>query len=144
MFSRTSEYVLRAMTFIAQQVDDWPLPGPRIAEQTGIPRNYLSNILSILVRAGILESAPGVGGGFRMTRSPKVVFLREVLEPFEPALGPTRPCPFGQELCSDTDPCAGHERWERVRAIYNDFLQHTSVNDIAVKQNGSTKKRKRR
>lgn len=143
MLSRTSEYVLRAMTFMAQQVDDWPLPGPRIAEQTGIPRNYLSNILSSLVRAGILESAPGVGGGFRMTRSPKVVLLREVLEPFEPALGPTRPCPFGQEQCNDTSPCAGHERWQRVREAYADFLQHTSVYDIGGKQNGSTKRKRR-
>ena len=65
MLSRTSEYVLRAMAFMAQQVDGWPLPGPRIAEQAGIPRKYLSNILGSLVRAGILESAPGVGGGFR-------------------------------------------------------------------------------
>ena len=143
MLSRTSEYVLRAMAFIAQQMDEWPLAGPLIAEQTGIPRKYLSNILSSLVRAGILESAPGMGGGFRMMRSPKLVFLREVLEPFEPALGPTRPCPFGQESCSDTDPCAGHERWKRVRDVYSDFLQHTSVYDIAVKQNGSTKRKRR-
>ena len=33
MLSRTSEYVLRAMAFMAQHVDEWPLPGPRIAEQ---------------------------------------------------------------------------------------------------------------
>ncbi len=143
MLSRTSEYVLRAMALMAQQVDEWPLPSPRIAEQTGIPRKYLSNILSSLVRAGILQSAPGIGGGFRMTRSPKVVFLREVLEPFEPALGPTRPCPFGQEVCNDTDPCAGHERWKRVREAYADFLQHTSVYDIGVEQNGSTKRKRR-
>ena len=143
MLSRTSEYVLRAMAFIVQQMDEWPLAGPLIAEQTGIPRKYLSNILSSLVRAGILESAPGMGGGFRMKRSPKVVFLREVLEPFEPALGPTRPCPFGQELCNDTDPCAGHKGWKRVREAYADFLQHTSVYDIGAKQNGSRKRNRR-
>ena len=143
MLSRTSEYVLRAMAFMAQQVDEWPLPAPRIAEQTGIPRKYLSNMLSSLVRAGILESAPGMGGGFRMTRPPKDVFLREVLEPFEPALGPTRPCPFGQELCNDADPCAGHERWKRVREAYTDFLEHTSVYDIGIKQDGSTKRKRR-
>ena len=50
----------------------------------------LSNILSSLVRTGVLESALGMGGGFRMARSPKVVFLQEVLEPFESALGSAR------------------------------------------------------
>ena len=143
MFSRTGEYVLRAMAFMALHMDEWPLSGPRIAEQTGIPRKYLSNILSSLVRSGILESAPGIGGGFRMARSPKVVFLQEVLEPFEPALGPTRPCPFGQALCNDTNACAGHERWMRVREVYADFLQHTSVYDIGLKQNRSTKRTRR-
>lgn len=143
MFSRTGEYVLRSMAFMAQHMDDWPLPVRQIAEQTGIPRKYLSNILSSLVRGGILESAPGIGGGFRMVRSPKVVFLQEVLEPFEPALGPTRLCPFGPERCNDTDACAEHPRWTLVREAYADFLQHTSVYDISVKQTGSRKRKRR-
>lgn len=138
MLSRTSEYALRAMVCLAQHVDEWPVPGPRIAQETGIPRKYLSNILGHLVRAGVLVGAPGVGGGFRMVRPPQEVLLHEVLMPFEPALGQTRPCPFGNEICGETNPCAGHESWKRVREVYGQFLRTTSIHDVSVGRNGAS------
>ncbi len=134
MLSLTGEYALRAMVYLTTHAEDWPIPGKRIAEGAGIPRKYLSAILGDLVRAGILASSPGPGGGFRMARSPKDIRLFEVLAPFEPVLGNRRPCPFGNEECSDDDPCAGHDRWQRVNETYSRFLQETSVYDVSVKR----------
>ena len=148
MLTRTSEYALRAMIHLSQNPNEGFIPGGRIAAQTGVPRKYLSKILGDLVRAGVLEAAPGKSGGFRMTRSPKKVRLFEVLAPFEPVLANRRPCPFGNETCSDEDPCAGHDRWKRVRDAYRRFLDKTSVYDVAAKHNGGhktkTSKRKKR
>lgn len=146
MLSRTSEYALRAMVCLARHVEDWPMSGRRIADETGIPPKYLSNILSSLVRAGVLTSAPGIGGGFAMASSPSEVALDDILKPFEAILGPSRPCPFGNETCSDDDPCAGHERWKYVKDVYTTFLHDTTIHDVSVKHGGRTgfKKRKRR
>ncbi|NOT01448.1 MAG: Rrf2 family transcriptional regulator [Phycisphaerales bacterium] len=138
MLSRTSEYALRAMVCLTRHVDEWPIPGPKIAEETGIPRKYLSNVLGQLVRAGVLVATPGVGGGFRMVRRPQEVRLHEILTPFEPALGPSRPCPFGNEICGDANPCAGHARWKSVRDAYGEFLRTTSIQDVSVGQNGAS------
>ncbi len=134
MLSLTGEYALRAMVYLAEHAEDWPIPGRTVAEGAEIPRKYLSVILGDLVRGGILASSPGPGGGFRMLRSSKDVLLFEVLAPFEPMLGNRRPCPFGKEECSDDDPCAGHDRWQRVKETYSKFLQETSVFDISVKR----------
>ncbi len=131
MISRTSEYALRAMIHLAQHVDDWPIPGRKIAEETGIPRKYLAAILGGLVRAGVLESSPGIGGGFRLARPAKGIWLSQVFAPFEPILADRRPCPFGQEVCSDDDPCAGHDAWKRVRETYGQFLEKNSIHDVA-------------
>ncbi len=134
MLSLTGEYALRAMVYLAEHAEDWPIPGRTVAEDAGIPRKYLSVILGDLVRGGILASSPGAGGGFRMIRSPKDIRLFEVLAPFEPLLGNRRPCPFGKEECSNDDPCAGHDRWQRVKETYSQFLQETSVFDVSVKR----------
>lgn len=131
MISRTSEYALQAMIHLARHVDDWPIPGRRIAEETGIPRNYLAAILGDLVRAGVLESSPGMGGGFRLARPAKEIRLSEVFASFEPILASRRPCPFGKEVCSDDDPCAGHDEWKRVRETYGRFLEKNSIYDVA-------------
>ncbi len=131
MISRTSEYALQAVIHLARHVDDWPIPGRKIAEETDIPRKYLSAVLGDLVRAGVLESSPGAGGGFRLARSSKEIRLSKVLAPFEPVLANRRPCPFGQEACSDDDPCAGHDEWKRVRETYERFLEKNSIYDVA-------------
>lgn len=134
MLTRSSEYALQAMIYLAQQSDEQRVPGSQIAEHTQVPKKYLSKILGDLVRAGILDSAPGKKGGFRIPRSPKEIFLFEVLAPFEPVLAHRRPCPFGNRACSDDDPCAGHERWSEVRETYSRFLQGTSIYDISVRR----------
>ena len=131
MISRTSEYALRATIHLARHVDDWPIAGRKIAKETGIPRNYLAAILGDLVRAGVLESSPGTGGGFRLARPAKEIRLWEVLAPFEPILANHRPCPFGKDVCSDDDPCDGHDQWKRVRETYERFLEKNSIYDIA-------------
>jgi Rrf2 family protein len=145
MISRTSEYALQAMIHLARHVDDWPIPGRSIADVTGVPRKYLAAILGELVRAGVLESSPGMGGGFRLAKSAKEIRLIDVLHSFEPILANRRPCPFGKEICSDDDPCAGHEEWKRVRETYQRFLEKNSVHDVAFmrkKRRGSASPRR--
>ncbi len=130
MLSRTSEYALRAMIHLAQHVDEWPIATQCIAEGTGVPGKYLAKILGDLVRAGVLESTRGLGGGFRMVRSPKEVCLLDILTPFE--LFQPRRCPFGNKECGDENPCLAHDRWKKVIETEQLFFRTTSVDDVAV------------
>jgi len=131
MISLTGEYALRAMIFLARRRDEWPIPGPRIAREAGIPPKYLSAILADLVRAGFLEGLRGKSGGFRMTRPAKRVSLTEVIRLFEPVSSQRRACPFGNTICSDADPCGAHERWKGVKAALDGFLEETTLEDVA-------------
>ncbi len=148
MITVSSEYALRAVIYLAQHADEWPIPAIRIAADTDIPRKYLSKVLADLVRADVLGASPGRSGGFRFARPPSEILLHEVFAPFEPVLGTRRPCPFGNELCSDDDPCAGHDRWVRVRETYTQFLHETSVLDVTSSDEHCTarpsQKRKKR
>jgi len=131
MLSRTSEYALRALICMARQDAGRTVSCKRIAALTDIPPKYLSKVLGDLVRVGVLASSRGKSGGFRMARRPQETRLLEVLVPFE-QFG--RRCPFGQERCSDEDPCLAHDQWKRVLEAQHRFLSRTSVYDIAVKK----------
>lgn len=132
MISLTSEYALRAMIYLAQHSDRWPVSGKEIAAGAGIPAKYLSTILSNLVRDGVLESTRGKSGGFRMVKPSTKTYLIDVLAPFEQL--DQRRCPFGNAQCGDDDPCLAHERWKKVVNSFHQFLVNTTVHDIAVRR----------
>jgi|CXWL01.1.fsa_nt_gi Rrf2 family protein len=144
MLSLTSEHALRAMIYLARFRDDWPVSGLRIAQEATIPRKYLSAILADLVRAGLLEGTRGKSGGFQMTRPARKIHLSDVIAPFEPISANRKTCPFGNIICSDKDPCAAHARWKEVNAAFSQFLEETTLEDVAAKEaecgNGSRKK----
>ncbi len=139
MLTLTGEYALRAMVYLAQHADAWPIPGREIAQGAEIPAKYLSKILGDLVRSGVLDSSPGKTGGFRMRRLAKETMLFEVLVPFE-QFEPIR-CPFGNDKCSDESPCLAHDQWKKVIETERYFLKETSVFEVAVQVDKPRKKR---
>lgn len=134
MISLTGEYALRAMIYLARHRDEWPISGPRIADDAKIPRKYLSAILADLVRAGLLEGTRGKSGGFRITRPPKRIQLADIVRSFEPVSSHRQSCPFGNAICSEADPCGAHERWKGVKAAFDRFMEDTTLYDVAAKR----------
>lgn len=60
------------------------LAAAEIADKYGISLHHLAKVLRNLARAGIVESARGVGGGYRFAGNPKRLALMDVIELFEP------------------------------------------------------------
>jgi len=129
VLSLSSQYALRAVIYLAQHEDDWPIPGHVIAGKTKIPSKYLSKILGDLVREGVLTSNRGKTGGFSMRKKPVKTRLLDVLAPFEQFQH--RRCPFENKRCSDSNPCLAHERWKEVVEAEKTFLMNTSVLEIS-------------
>lgn len=134
MMSLTSEYALRAVVYIAQNEECWPLAGTEIAEAAGVPSKYLAKILGDLVRHGVLDARRGRGGGFSLARGARETPIWEVLVPFERFK--KAQCPFEDQGCSETSPCAAHDKWEKVVRAYHGFLQETSIHAIAFDRGG--------
>jgi Rrf2 family protein len=55
-----------------------------IADKYGISLHHLAKVLRDLARAGIVESARGVGGGYRFAGNKKRLTLADVIALFEP------------------------------------------------------------
>lgn len=117
-----------------------PVLAKEIAAKTGVPLHYLSRILRDAVRSGLLESARGVGGGFRLTRPKNKIRLLDVLSPFDDLLDRSK-CPFGQPRCNDSAPCGFHEYWKPIKTAYAEMLEQTTLADIGLEGLGSPRRR---
>jgi len=141
MLSTTAQYALRAFAYIAAQDGKNPVLAKEIAAHTGVPSQYLSRILNTAVRAGLLDSSRGVGGGFRLTRARNKIKLFDILSPYDDVLNRSR-CPFGQPRCNDDHPCGFHEYWKPISLAYQQMLEETTLAEIG--QEGLSGRAKRR
>ena len=87
-----------------------------------------------LVPGGLLQSARGPSGGFRLAKSPKDISLYDVLARFESFLADQRPGPFNSQVCRDEDPCQAHDGWNKVCETLRSYLRRISIQQVSVKR----------
>ncbi len=129
MISKTAEYALRALLYLARDDTRGPLRASQIAAALDVPANYLSKILHSLARGGLLISERGPRGGFRFARSADELSLAEVLGPFDP-LTTQQACLLGRPECSDATACPVHHRWKQVSEPVARFFRETTLADL--------------
>lgn len=131
MISQTAQYALRAFVVIAGE--DRPALAKAIAGQTGIPQPYLSTILRLAVRAGLLKSTRGRGGGFVLARPAERLTLFDIVAAFDD-IGQGPRCPFGLPQCTDAQACPMHEVWKPVSQGFRNMLIKTSLSELIVRR----------
>ncbi len=67
MLSKTAEYALRAVTCMGAQ-GERAVSADFLAQQTKVPRRYLTRVLQDLAAAGLVQSRPGPGGVGNLVR----------------------------------------------------------------------------
>ena len=132
MLSQTSEHAIRAVLYLAQQTPGEPVPADRIARALGAPGNSLGKTLQLLARQGLLASARGPAGGFRLRRGADRIALAEVVAAVSEGPRPQAVCLLGNRPCHAATPCAAHARWSTVQDDLWAPLHRTTVADLLV------------
>ncbi|HEY7426070.1 MAG TPA: Rrf2 family transcriptional regulator [Gemmataceae bacterium] len=112
MIPKTAEYALRAAVTLAR-APDRSRSAEEIAEATHVPRRYAHKVLQALVRAGLVRSQPGPGGGYTLSRSPEDVSILDVVAAVAP-IPRIRRCPLG--LTNHTSLCPLHRQLDDAAA----------------------------
>lgn len=131
MLSRTAQYALRALAYLAAQQQDRMVRGDELSRKTSVPKNYLSKILLVLGNAGIVHAVRGSAGGYKLSTKPEKIQLIRVIELFDRS-AVKETCLLGlRPVCSDKDPCTAHKAWKLAKAAYFHFLESTTLRDIS-------------
>ena len=128
MLSKTSQYALRAVIYLARD-SDAQVPAGEVAAGLDVPANYLSKILHTLSRSGVVESERGPGGGYRLARPADRISLGDVVGAFDPLAQDGR-CLLGYESCPGVHPCPAHDRWCGVFEPIKAFFRDTMVSEL--------------
>lgn len=127
MLSQTVEYALRAVVHLASEA-----PAARTTDQiatvTQVPRAYLSKVLQSLIRAGLVHSQRGLGGGITLTREPKDLTILEVVNAVEP-IERIRTCPLGLPA-HGTHLCPLHRRVDNALALVEEAFRGTTLQEV--------------
>ena len=130
MFSRTAEYALRAVVFLAES-GETRYPTQAIADSTHIPPPYLSKVLNSLARAGVLTAQRGPYGGFGLSRSPSQMTVYEVIQAVDPLKRIVK-CPLNLEAHKD-QLCPLHSRLDASLALIQEDLQRSTIADLLTR-----------
>ena len=133
MFSKTTKYAIRAVTWLAVHSSDADKRGvTEIAEALDVPRHFLAKILQQLSRENLISSTKGPGGGFYLSDEDKNGSLDEVVKCLE-GQDVFSGCILGLPACSSENPCPLHFQ---ALALKNGFyyqFKHTTIGELAVR-----------
>ena len=132
MFSKATEYALRAVIYIARKSSmELKLGIPEISTAIDSPPSFTAKILQQLTADNkVISSVRGPGGGFFITdkarKLPVLAILRCMGE--DEMLGQ---CVLGLKKCSDQQPCPMHQQYKPIREAMIKLFESKTIDDLA-------------
>ncbi|WP_148927214.1 Rrf2 family transcriptional regulator [Paenibacillus methanolicus] len=82
-YSKATNYALHTMLYLAAAAPNKPVGVQQLAEHQDVSPTYLSKILTKLVKAGMIESASGANGGYRLRRNWEHISFLDIIHAIE-------------------------------------------------------------
>ena len=113
-------------------------PGQRamideVSREESIPKSFLAKIFQSLVKAGLVRSIRGAGGGFALAKNPADIPVLEIIEAVEGRIIFQR-CKMTRPDCEHVGGCALCGLFERAQDGVKDVLTRTTLADLIQQQ----------
>lgn len=129
MVSKTCEYAIRAMLFVAQKSKKGIKVGVKqIACAIDSPEPFIAKILQELGRKGLVLSAKGPTGGFYLDDRGLHSSLADIVYAIDGDKLFTG-CGLGLTTCSEKKPCPIHDQFIAVRKQIKGMMQSATLGD---------------
>lgn len=133
--STKGEYGVRAMLELGLR-EEGCLTVHEIAERQGISAKYLEHLLSLLKKAGLVQSERGPKGGYRLAYPPFQITLGSILGALEGQSAPVE-CLRHEDvgnICYFDESCALQEIWMDIYNGILEMLNSITLEEICDKQ----------
>ncbi|WP_237182428.1 Rrf2 family transcriptional regulator [Roseomonas marmotae] len=110
-----------------------PISLSEIAGAQHLSLAYLEQIFARLRRAGLVASARGAGGGYRLGRPASQISVGEIIEAVDEPIVATR-CESDSPGCLAGQQCRTHDLWHELGEQIRLFLHHLSLADVVTGQ----------
>jgi FeS assembly SUF system regulator len=107
-----------------------------VADHTGLALPTVSKLLKELQRAGLVSSARGARGGYRLTRPPEAITAAAILDALEGPVAITE-CSGKDSHCGIEHVCRVGRSWQRISAAIRRALGDITLAQLAGLEPGS-------
>ena len=132
MFSKATEYALRATIYIAQRSSKEDKPGlDEIARAINSPRSFTAKILQLLTKDNkIISSVREPNGGFFLEKRAKNLPVRAILEAMDEDEILDK-CVLGLKQCSEIKPCPMHSQYKVIKQDLKRLFEGKTIQNLA-------------
>jgi Rrf2 family protein len=103
-----------------------------LAEETGVPQATAHKLVHTLVRAGLLHSLRGVGGGVKLARPAAAISLADIIEAVEGPIALTACVDTGRHECVLEGSCRVQPHWALVNGAVRGALAGISLASLTA------------
>lgn len=105
----------------------------QLADELGLPQPTVAKLLKRLLRAQLLGSVRGAGGGYSLSHAPHAISVADVLNAVEGPVALTE-CARGKGNCALERDCATRTNWQLISRAVRVALEAVSLADMAKPQ----------
>ena len=130
LISTKGRYALRVIVDLAEHQAEGLIPLKVIAKRQEISEKYLESIIRMLVKARVLESLRGKGGGYRLKKSPDQYTIGSILCLTEESLAPVSCLEHNADTCPRASFCRTLPLWQGLDKVIRDYLDGVTIADL--------------
>lgn len=106
-----------------------PVSLAELAQAQLLSLAYLEQLFGHLRRSGLVASARGPGGGYRLARPASAITVAAIVEAVDEPIRATR-CEEGSPGCLAGERCLTHDLWSELGEQIRLFLAHVTLADV--------------
>ena len=117
--SSLADYAVVMLSAAARHGAGERLTATLLSDETGVPLPTAQKLMGRLAQAGLLASARGTGGGFRLARDPGAISLADIVEAVEGPIAMTACVDDHRHDCGLESACRVKPHW----GVVNDTIR---------------------
>ena len=130
LVSTRGRYALRMMVDLAEHQSDGFVSLKDIAKRQEISKKYLEQIVPVLNLFGLVQTARGYQGGYRLAKDPAECTVLEILQATEGTMAPVSCLESDTNTCPRQDDCLTLSVWSGLYKAVDEYLASVTLQDI--------------
>ena len=130
LISTKGRYALRVMIDLAENKSEDFISLRGIAQRQEISEKYLESIIRMLVKARVVESLRGKGGGYRLNKAPEQYTVGSILRLTEESLAPVSCLEENADACPRAGKCQTLTLGQGLDKVIHEYLESVTIADL--------------
>ncbi len=127
-FSKTSEYAIRILTYMAHDQSK-TYSANHLHKSLDLPYKYVTKLMTQLTKKKLTIMIRGRDGGFQIKEKLSSISVKDILSAIDENMDFDR-CILGFPNCSEKSPCSMHNYWKGNKKSLNNMVNNVSLEDL--------------